>query len=166
MRFNARRSGVGGHGAGGISRRRYGYLVNAQFYTHGNGAGKAARFERTGGVNAFVLDPKILNAQAAREPRGLQHRRHTFAQRNYIGRVTHRQHRSVSPHAGGAPSNLIAAPGRLGFFQIVQNQKGSTAFAQVVNLGCLAAFAADTAFQVSDGSHVEARMIATLRERL
>ena len=60
---------------------------------------------------------------------------------------------------GGLPK-VVTAPGFFRLFQIVENQQRSAAFAQVVNFSGLAALAADAAFQMSNGSHVEARMIA------
>ncbi len=55
--FQARRRCIGRHGARRVPSRGNGQLANPQLHRHGDGAGKPARFERAGGIEAFVLHP-------------------------------------------------------------------------------------------------------------
>ena len=80
MGFETGGRGISGKGAGGVSSRRDGQLADAEFHAHRDGAGESARFEGTGGIEAFVFDRELGRADALTGPPGRLDRRHAFAE--------------------------------------------------------------------------------------
>ncbi len=116
MRFEAGRGRVGGQRAGGVSGGRDRDFLHAEFEAHGNGAGKPARFERRGGVQAFVLDPDGLRADARAETVRADERRPAFAERN-DGIFRGGQNRRVTPHGGRAVARRRAGASARGWYR-------------------------------------------------
>ncbi len=135
-------------------------LRHAQLHAHRDGARESARLEGSGGVDAFVLHPEIVRAEARAEPSGLQQRRHAFAERDDVRGVADRKQRSVAPHRWRRAGERFALPGCAGLFEIVADQKRTAAFAQSVDLAGLAPLAADAALEIRNGGHVGSSIIA------
>ena len=58
------------------------------------------------------------------------------------------QNRAVAPHAVRARGDLVAAPGLAELIQIVANQQGTAAFAEVIDLAGVEFPVAQAAFQM------------------
>ena len=150
--FDAGRRGIGRQGAGRVAGRGNGHLLDSQFHAHRNGAGEAARFERAGGVQAFVLHPKRVGADARAQAPGANQRRPALAQRD-DRLVRRRQHRSVAPHAGGAVRNVAPPPAVADGIEIVPHQERAAATAEIGDLPRVPLRRAEAAFQIRRFRH-------------
>ena len=92
MGFHAGGGGVGGKGSCSIAGGRDGQLLETKVARHGDSGRQAARFERTGGIEAFVLDVDVGILAAGK------HRSETFAERDGIG---FGEDGVVTPHGRG-----------------------------------------------------------------
>ena len=152
VRFDSGRGGIGGHGAGGIARGGNRHLADAEFDAHRDGAGKAARFEGAGGIEALVLDPEVVGADARAQAPGAHQRRPAFAERD-DRRFGRRQHGRIPPHVGGAAGDIAPQPAMADDVQIVADQQRTAAGAEIGNRRRIVFVAAQAAFQMGRFRH-------------
>ena len=141
------RGRVGRQRAGRVSGRRDGRLAYAQLHAHRDRAGKAARFERSGGVEALVLDPERFGSQPRPQAPAADHGRPAFSEGN-DGVIRRRQNRGVAPHGGRAVRDFPPSPPLPDAIQVVVRQQRAPAFAEVGGHSRLEPLIAQTALQM------------------
>ena len=76
-------AGVGGHGGRGVAGGDAGHALHAQPQRLRHAAGHAVVFERSGGIEALVLEGEPVEAAILGGPRRVEQRRVALAQRHH-----------------------------------------------------------------------------------